>query len=88
MPRHAALPAVPALRNPDFPAAPIRSTTDRAACAVAGFVAEHPEYGRLGAEVVEQVMATYRTDDEHATRGSMIDNGVPVGRANRWSDDA
>lgn len=67
---------------------PIRRSTDRTAAAVSEFCERHPEYARLGVDVVEQAMATYLTEDEHRVRKLLADEGVPVGRrAGRWSDD-
>ena len=68
--------------------APIRRESDREANAVAGFCNAHPEYRRLGADVVEQVMATFRTDEEHEELRRVWGDGLPVGGGQRWSDDA
>ena len=86
---HRAVPALQRRRNdPAVPAAPIRCETDNAANAVARFCDAHPEYRRLGCDVVEQVMATYLTEGEHRVRKWLADEGVPVGRrAGGWSDE-
>ena len=74
--------------DPRVPAAPIRQETDHAAAAVMKFCAAHPEYSRLGCDVVEQVMATYLTEGEHRVRKWLADEGVPVGRRmGGWSDE-
>ena len=88
--RATALPALQRRRNdPSLPCAPIRQTTDQVANAVAVFCEQHPEYSRLGVDVVEQVMATYLTEDEHRVRRLLADEGVPVGRCRVavWSDE-
>ena len=74
--------------DPAVPAAPIRQSTDHAASAVATFCTQHPEYARLSVDTVEQVMATYLTEDEHRVRRLLADEGVPVGRRGAWSDEA
>jgi len=69
--------------NPAVPAAPIRVSSDKAIDAIAKFCEQHPEYARLGVDVIEQTMATYRTEEEHAVRKMLADEGVPVGRWRR-----
>lgn len=74
--------------DPAIPSNPIRQSSDEAANAVAKFCDQHPEYARLGVDTVEQVMATYLTEDEHRVRRILADEGVPVGRRGVWSDES
>lgn len=73
--------------SPQHPARSIHRTTDAAADALAAFTRAHPEYAKLAPEAVEQAMSTYRTDEEHRVMGWLRDEGVPVDRRTRWSDD-
>lgn len=77
--------AVPSFR---LSPSPIRREADRGANAVSGFCHAYPEYSRLAPDVVEQVMATYRTDEEHEMRRLLGNEGVALGRGGVWSDDA
>ncbi len=74
--------------SPQHPKHSIHHETDCLADAMASFCARHPEYRKLALEAVEQVMATYRTPEEHETLRRLKDEGVPVDRRCRWSDDA
>ena len=83
-------PALPSAATPADRYLPgtFRQATDCVHAAVSAFLAHHPEYARLSTDAIEQVLATYRTDEEHETAARLGDEGVPVGRrAAGWSDD-
>jgi hypothetical protein len=86
-----AAPSVVPFRSPDYHPGLIREATDHEHGAVSAFVAQHPEYAKLSTDAVEQVMATYRTDEEHETFARLHGEGVTPewrGAGRRWSDDA
>ena len=73
--------------SPQHPSRSIHHESDHAREAVASFCAQHPEYGKLSLDAVEQVMVTYRTPEEHDILRKLKDEGVPVDARGRWSDD-
>jgi hypothetical protein len=71
---------LPAVRHPDsYAPGPIRTATDNERAAVSAFIAAHPEYAKLPDDAIVQAMSTYRTEEDHAQRQRVHDEGVPVG---------
>lgn len=70
---------VPVKHRPDYHPRSIRNLADYQAVRIARFVARHPEYERLPADVLLQYADTYRDDEAHTLEQEFRDNGILTG---------